>query len=355
MVDTPRLARAQRRELLDVDERLALGILDAYTLAWARLAPRVDALTARIAAARAAGEVVDLGWLARLDDLRALEAAVVAEVTQVARSANGAVSAAQWGAIRLAQEHAAAAMAAALGPPPPGVFFAFNPLPAEATAALIADLGPGGPLGDLLAALGPEAARSVSRALTDGVILGHGIEQIAREARSALGGNAVRATTIARTSVIRAYKDAALAAYRANDDVVKGWIWLSALSPRSCAACVGMHGSKHKLTEEFHDHPRGRCSAAPWVRSWRELGYDVPDRPQEITSGADWFAEQPAAVQRRILGEAKYRAYRAGAIGIEDLAGKDRSRAWGTTLTERSLAAVLGAERAAEIRREVRA
>lgn len=349
MADLERIARGQRRELLDVDAQLARSLVDAYASAWSRLRDQVDALTARIQAAREAGEEPSAGWLAREARLRLLEGQLVSEVTQIARSANGAISDARWRAIRLAQEHAAAATEAAMGAPPPGVGLSFNQLPVDAVRALVADLSPDASLGALLQELVPAAREAVRAALTDGLILGEGPAAIARRMRAALGGNAVRATTIARTTLIRTYKSASLASYRQNADVVKGWIWLASLGPRTCAACLAMHGTRHGLDETFHDHPRGRCAAVPWVRTWAELGYDVPDRPQEIGSGADWFAEQDASLQRRVLGPAKLAAYRAGDLTLADLAGAQRSAAWGKTLTEKSLTDVLGADRAREL------
>lgn len=350
MADLARLARAQRRELLEVDAQLARTLVEAYARAWQRLRDQVDALGQRIQAARDAGEEPDAGWLAREESLRALERAIVAEVTRIARSANGAISAAQWRAIALAQEHAEEAVTTALGTPPPGVGYAFNLLPADAVRALVADLGEGRPLSALLDALGPEASRAVRDALADGLILGEGTATVARRVRSAFGGNAGKATQISRDAVIRSYKSGSLASYRRNADVVKGWRWIASLGPRSCAACVAMHNTEHPLTEEFHDHSRGRCCASPIVRSFAEMGFDVPDEPAPtVQTGAQWFAEQPAAVQDRIAGRAKAAAIRSGAIALEDLAGIARSRVWGTSLTEKSLTSVLGAEEAKKI------
>jgi SPP1 gp7 family putative phage head morphogenesis protein len=241
-----------------------------------------------------------------------------------------------------------------MGEPPVGVAFSFNQVPHEAVRALVGTLADGRPLSTLLDQLGPEASAAVREALTDGVLLGEGPAQIARRARSAFGGNAVRATTVARTEVIRSYKAGSLASYRANSDVVKGWIWIASLSPRTCAACVALHGSEHALDEEFHDHPRGRCAAAPLTRSWAELGFDVPDAaPPVVQSGADWFAAQPAHVQQRIAGRAKAAAIRSGAIALEDLAASTTD-AWGKVLREKSLTSIVGAERTRELITEAR-
>jgi SPP1 gp7 family putative phage head morphogenesis protein len=353
MSDVERLARTHRREILDLDVALTRDLLDAYQRAWVRLRVGLDALTAQI---EAAGNDADIGWLWRQERWRALERQIAAEVGAIARAANGTVSQAQRTATRLAEQHARVAVTEALGEPPAGVFFSFNQLNPEAVRALVGSLGDGKPLAALLDALGPEASRAVREALTDGVVLGEGPAVIARRARAAFGGNAVRAVTVARTETLRAYRQASWASYRANDDVVKGWRWVASLGPRTCAACIAKHGSTHPLTEEFFDHPRGRCTASPVTRTWAELGFDVPDSPPATgQTGSEWFADQAATVQDRIAGRAKAAAVRSGAVALEDLVGEHESRTWGRTLREKSLTEVVGAERARKIIAEARA
>jgi hypothetical protein len=350
MADLHDAALSQRAELLSVDAELAAALVDAYAAAWRRLAPRLDALTARIADARAAGERVDAGWLRQRDALAQLEAAVVSELAQVARAGNGRITGAQWRAVALAQAHARGLVDLAMGPPPAGAALPWVALNAEAVAAMVGALGDGRPLTALLAELGPAAAEAVREALTFGVIAGEPVGTIARRARQAFGGNLSRALTVARTEVLRAYRRASWATYRANADVVRGWIWLSSLSRRTCAACLAMHGTRHPLTEEFHDHPRGRCCPVPDVRTWAELGYPAAEAPEplDLGSGEEWFAGQPADVQRAVLGGAKHAAYEAGALDLADLAASTRAGGWGKTLREKSLTEAVGAERSRE-------
>jgi hypothetical protein len=356
MADLAALARTHRAAILDVDAELARGLIDAYTTAWQRLKASVNAVTAEIQAARDAGEEVSAGWLLRQERLRALEHQIVSEVTAIARSANGSITIAQWSAIHMAERHAREAVTVAMGEPPAGAFFSFNAVPVEAVRELVGNLGEGKPLSALLDALGPDASAAVREALTSGVILGEGPVAIARRARTAFGGNASRAVQVSRDAVIRSYKTASIQSYRQNADVVKGWRWITALGSRCCAACVAMHNSEHPLTEEFHDHSRGRCAASPITRTWAELGFDVPDETRATAqTGPEWFADQPATVQNQIAGPAKLAAIKSGAILLEDLAGVSRSRVWGKTLTERSLTDVVGVEKAREIIAGVRA
>lgn len=339
MADLERLARAQRRELLDVDAELARLLVESYQRAWVRLRDQVDALAARIQAARDAGEDVDAGWLAREERLRALEQSIVREVTQVARSANGAISDAQWRVIRMAQEHAGTAIEAAMGEPPAGVSFAFQTLNPGAVRALVGTLRNGRPLGALLEELGPAAATSARAALTDGVILGEGPAAIARRMRAAFGGNAVRSVTIARDAVLTGYNEAARLSYEASG-VVAGWRWLCARSTRTCGYCWAQDGRVFPLDEPMPRHPRCRCTCVP------ELLPEFAGPPSRRPSGPAAFARLPEADQRRVLGPAKLAALKAGAIDLVDLVGTKDAGAWGTVGYERSLTSVVGAERA---------
>jgi len=333
--DLERLARAQRAAVLALDRAEATELIRAYASAWARLKPELTALTAQI---EAAGAAASPGWLARQERLRSLEQQITTEVGAIARRGGVRITTAQRTAVQLAEAHAREAVALALGDAP-RVGLSWSLLPGDAVRALVGSLAPGEPLTALLDALGPDAAQAVRAALTDGLILGEGPAAMARRARAAFGGSASKAIQVSRDATIRSYKEGSLASYRQNSDVVRGWVWLASLSPRSCAACIAMHGTEHPLTETFHDHSRGRCAAAPLLR--RELGVDQTP----IRSGAAWFAEQPADVQERIAGRAKAAAVRSGAITIEQVAGSTTG-VWGKTLHERSLTAIVGKEQA---------
>jgi SPP1 gp7 family putative phage head morphogenesis protein len=245
----------------------------------------------------------------------------------------------QRAAVAAAQAHAAELVPAAAGDGPPGVAVRFDRLPTGALEELVGALADGSPLADLLGELGPAAARSVREALVAGLATGQGPRAIARRIRADLGGSLARALTIARTETLRAYRESSRRAYRANDDVVAGWIWHAQLGPRTCAACWAMHGSRHALDERLDGHPNCRCSMIPVTKSWAELGFPgVPDARPVIEPGEEAFRRLPAADQLAVLGPAKHAAYRAGEIGLADLVARDRSERWGTTRREASLA-----------------
>lgn len=103
-----------------------------------------------------------------------------------------------------------------------------------------------------------------------------------------------------------------------------------------------MHGTKHELDEVFGSHPSCRCNPGPTV-----LGPDSP----VVRLGTERFAALSAREQLHILGPAKYRAYREGALDLPDLVGVRNDPRWGLVRGERSLTAVLGQDRAMAYRR----
>lgn len=344
MVDLARVARSQRADLLDVDAALASTLVDLYAAAWRRIRDRLDAVTAEIAAAEAPSRA----WLLRQESLRQLESAVVAEVTRIAQSGNGAITVAQWRAVQMAQEHARAFVTEAMGDPPPGVALPWAGVPADAVLELVG----GDTLAAVLASLPADARDVVRAALATGMITGESPDAMAKRVRSAFGGNLSRAITVSRTETFRAYREANRKAYQANKDVVTGWRWMAALSRRTCAFCYAQHGTEHELAESLASHPRCRCVMAPIVKTWADLGYDVDEEPQKWVDGAAAFGSLDADQQRQILGPGKFAAYQAGALTLDDLVGVARTRPWGKIGFEKSLTSVVGTDAARGFIRE---
>ncbi len=320
-----------RRELLQRERKAASEMVHAYGTAWTELNDRITALTK----AYYAEPDVSESWLYQTGRLQVLRDQVEQELAQLAKFAATSTTTQQWEAVQAARRHTPELVQAVADWG--GIEVSFTRLPTAALTDLVGFQQNGSPLKEIFDSYGPESSRKISNALVNGLATGLNPRTIARQARAAFGGNLARALTVSRTETLRAYREATLRTYQANDDVVEGWIWLCAKQARTCAMCLAMDGTVHKLTERQSDHPCGRCTSIPKLR-----GAPAP----ETTTGAEWFAQQDEATQRQVLGQAGYEAYRAGAVTLKDFVGRKRSAAWGTTRYARSLRAILGAEEA---------
>lgn len=314
---------------------------DQMLAAWGRMYEAtvgdLQAVLDKVAAARAAGTEVSPAWLYQEARLRTVLDTVEAEVATYASQATNATTAAQQAAVNASARHSAllGEQALAEGASMGGSFLNVNP---DNLRHLVGFLADGSPLSGLLAGLAPEVSESIRQALVVGVGQGKGIDWMARQVTQALDMPRHRAVTIMRTESQRAYRETARQTYQENADVLQGWVWTAALGPRTCAACIAMHGTIHPVTETLDGHPRCRCAMVPRTPSWADLGVpDMEDDRPPVTSGKDWFQEQPDAVQRGILGRAKWQAWKDGRISLDDTVARTHSADWGTMRRERSL------------------
>lgn len=333
------IAENHRAALLKQERQAAGEMVHAYGSVWQRIRRELDDLLAAIADARRAGEDVTNGWLFRRDRLQSLLRQVEAELHRFTAFADPLIVGQQRAAIEAALLHTERQVRTLANRA--NLSVAWTRLPTAAIEDLVGFTADGSPLRRLLDTLGGEASAGVRDALIQGVALGQNPTQIARTVRTALGGSLARALTISRTEVLRAYREATLRSYQANDDVVDGWIWNCACQPRSCAACWAMHGSWHPLTERLNDHPNGRCSMLPSVKP--VAGMAEQWRPE---SGPAQFKRLTPEQQDHILGKAAGAAYRAGAFKLEDVAGESFSPAWGSMIRVKSLRELVGKEEA---------
>lgn len=328
----------QRAARLAADTRLARKLTGGYRGSWQKIRAQLNILLADIEVAKKRGDTIDQGWLARRGHVETLSRSAVAETRVFVEFAKRTISPAVMDAYRAGAIDAEMLVRSSL---PPGL--PWTPaLPVDETVRIAQAMRPGLPLGNLLDELPGPAAQAARDTLIQGVALGHGTRRIAADMRDAFGGDLVRALRISRTETIGAYRRSALARYQSASNVVAEWVWVAALNARTCAACIAQHGSIHPLDEAFASHPVCRCSPAPRTRSWAELGFEgIPETRIDVESGETWFARQPAAFQKQILGPGKHTAYVEGRIKLADLVEPTVSPVWGAGMRERSLRSAL--------------
>ena len=181
--------------------------------------------------------------------------------------------------------------------------------------------------------LSDEAVEAMKTSLIRGVVVGENPRSAAsrmlRKLEGSFNGGRARALNIARTEMLDASRAANQLSQMANTDVVKGWQWLSTLSARTCPSCLSMHGTLHPV-DEFgpSDHQSGRCIGVPVLKSWKELGIDLPEPPSTLKSAEGWFNNQPVATQKAILGKKRYAALKRGELRWGDMAKRQTNPGW---------------------------
>lgn len=333
MTDILAAAERHRAELAAGEARAAARMVRSYGQAWAATKAQLDRVLAQIARARAAGVEVRGGWLYQERRLTNVLGTLEARLRRFAVLAADETMAAQAAAAGAAQAHVVRAIAAQ----DPSLAADLERAPTGALDALVGNLSDGSPLPALFGTFPAEAGRALERTLVAGVARGLGPRAMLAEARGALGANLTRALLVLRTESLRAARESARLGMAANPGIVAGWVWTCAMTARSCAACMAMHGRIFPTSERMGTHPNCRCSLSPISHSWADLGFaEVPDVPRP-QSGPERFAGFEPRLQRAVLGRAKYDAWRRGEITLEDLVGRRDDPRWGTTRYERSL------------------
>lgn len=214
------IADQYRRALLRRERKAAMRLIVAYDHVWGRLERELAKLTTQIQEAKARGEVVNQFWLARQQRYFELLRQVGEEMRKFADVAETTITKQQSSAAKAGIADSIALMDTA--GESAGVRTAFNRLPGAAVENLVGALGDGSPLRTLLGQL-PRAGRAiVEQGLIEGVALGRNPRAIASQIREGLGGNLLRALTIARTETLRAYRTTSHQTYQANSDIVQG-------------------------------------------------------------------------------------------------------------------------------------
>lgn len=315
------------------------AVLDVVNRRWrvvqARLQRDVDALLDTV------GDTpITPGQLRRLQRYQDLLEQTEQQVQTYADGLAPIIQAGQRTAIAQAGEQARALVLAQMGDRA-----TWNTLPVAATNEMIGALQDGSPLTEYLGQFGPSAAAAAEEALISGVARGVGVKVLTAELEKIFGKRGAadpgaigrKAMLTSRQSILGAYRSASLENYKANSDIIEGWIWHASLSRRTCAICWSMHGTLHKVDEPFASHIACRCSPVPLTKSWEALGLKgIPETRPDIESGADAFARLSGAEQREVLGPGKLELYLAG-VPLSAFVQETQSRVWGKGRRVRAL------------------
>ena len=339
------LQQQYQKQMERGEQAVVNRLIVSYGAIWKHAKSDLDKVLAQIAEARARGEPITPGWLYREERARALMQQVRDEITRWSKNdaARAALELQRHGI-----ESGAAEARGLLERATRGVDVSFTAMPRGAVERMVGFTESGMPLSDLFDKIGPEVGERFKNALIVGIGTGMHPTRVAQLAREATGVGLARALRIARTEMLRGWRESSRQTYAANDDIVDGWIWSADLSDRTCASCLAMHGTFHKLDERLDDHPNGRCAMLPHTKTWSELGFKgIQDTRPAVADSAEWLnkldEKNPSAVNR-ILGMQAAELWRAGKVGLHEFTQQRTDATWGTMRSQASLRAIMDAK-----------
>jgi SPP1 gp7 family putative phage head morphogenesis protein len=252
------LIAQQRAALMRIERNGASAITATYKRVEERLAANLALLISDIEAARSAKIEVSPNWLVTQHRYQQLLSELQEETLAFIHRSISAVVDMQGTAVERAPGDAEDLVLKALGPAPESavaqVQGKFKALPAKQLERLVGFAGDGKPLGELLAELGPESSKAAKDSLAYGVASGQSPRVIASDVATKTGIAKGRALTIARTEMLRPYREVTSERFR-NSQMVETWTWLATLDENTCPACAAMNGTIHELSEGLHSHP----------------------------------------------------------------------------------------------------
>lgn len=101
------------------------------------------------------------------------------------------------------------------------------------------------------------------------------------------------------------------------------------IAVHNCPSCWSHHGDIHPVDEPGPlDHQQGRCARSPVTKSWRELGFAIPEPASVLADAQATFKALPRDDQIAILGAQRLDLLDKGKIGWADLSQRRTTDGW---------------------------
>lgn len=331
-----------KRELQDLTVQAASDMVRAYGNIWQRVNTEINNLVRQYY--NDPRDISAQAWMQELGRLKVLQLQVEKELNTFAATASANIVYNQQEAIRMASSQAFEMVDYVAKQA--GLQMVWNQLDTDRLEQMVGMLQYGSPLSKILYGYGKDAGKSIGDSILTGIGMGIGPREIARNIRLDMAGDLSRALRIARTEIVRASREASREIYKANPDVINGYIRRSARSERTCAACWAMDGERYALDEPLDDHPNGLCYMVPYLPDAADK-YDLSD------TGSAAFEKLSDEQKQAIFGPVKFEGYKQGLFGLKDLVGHTKSDEWGGMLVEKSLKSLLGEDKASNLIKQV--
>lgn len=307
-------------------------LLAEYEQLWWFIERQIRGYETQIAMAAARGEPVNPAWLRQQRWYTQLQQSVDDQLQRFNRSALGIIAQAQRSAVSTAID-VSGMVAAAINP---SIVARVNPYAFE---LWVSAMHPTSPLQVVFDRFDRRVSAIIQRHLTDGIGAGQGINTMVRRMAADIGPTAQvgRLTTIARTETMRAYRGASFDQFSAlGPNIIAGWEWMAAKSPRTCLACIVMDGRRFPFDQYPNRfHVCCRCVVRP-IPHPRLVPGSLPQRE----TGAEWLARQDEQTQLQVFGsQARLDLWRQG-VPLDEFIGVHRSRLWGDSVFVKPIEAI---------------
>lgn len=331
--ETYLVAAATTARLANATTAVEVAVTKAWVDAWDALAPALRASYLDILSRYAAGEVIPRSVVAKDARLRAALRQVRATLTALAEHSSTTAGTHAHAVVVATPPEVEAVLRTQLPPPGPGIpdVTVSHPAP-DALDAIINRVQ------DRIHAkttpLAPDTEAAMRRELVRNLAVGDSPRTTADRIMSAtqgrFEGGLGRALNVARTEVLDAYRAASQATSQAAVEVVKAQRWIAKLDAKTCPSCISQHGELFPPDELGpDDHPSGRCTFVPVMKSWKELGIDGVTEPDPVFPDRDaWWDSLTEGTKRNILGPGRYELFKSGQISWADLSVKRTADGW---------------------------
>lgn len=327
------LERRLRRQLAQILDAQTRELVRSWAIAWDEIAPEVRDTLGGLLAQVDAGTTAPAALLARSTRLQAALTVIADNLGRLAPAAGIRINADLTTVVSQAAEAQVGILAAML-PAGQDLFDVSRPWRIGELRDLQAIVRRSGEqITSLARPLAPDAYQAVRRELVRGVAVGANpratAARMVERAESEFNGGLTRALTISRTETLDAHRAAAAVGQARHPEVLAGWVWMCALSPRTCRACLAMHGREFPLEEPGPiGHQQCRCARSPLVKPWSDLGFDVEEPPSAVPDAVAYFERLTPDQQRAILGRKGYEAWLAGDFPPEEWAKRRETEGW---------------------------
>lgn len=315
-----------RRDLEREEGPLRSQMILAYESAIYDLEHDLFNVTWLIEDAQARGIDITPDWLYRQDRYKRLIARAEEQMARFARDAMPIIEQTNLRGARLGTMHGPSLLEAA------GIRASFGTgINTQAVDILMQNMFREGPIRDVLDGYGGNTTAVIRHHMAQGVIQGLSPREVVRNITRDLasGTNRARLSTLVRTEHMRSYRISQAQMFEEYSHAIMDYQWNASLQTRTCLACLSLHGTVSS-EPRGKNHPNCRCIETP-------RGYFTPERYRNTTTGEEWFAAQPVAVQRAMMpSQASYEAYKSGDLTLRDFVGERHSEVWGDSVYQRS-------------------